>query len=179
MRLGLATTFVCPGSSTAQELIVEADVAPYISVSSYASKVYIGSVSRGDFSGTFSFAIEANQEGVSFQVLATDLYKDSNPAATEIKPITLNRSAGVDVHAPVARVITPPNWNAAFVSSANLNKPEGIFEGYKTDQIKLISKQQGIFDQDVDLRVTWTQDDSIKPAGRYGGYIVLYVSLIE
>jgi hypothetical protein len=163
----------------AQELMVEAEVAPSISVSSYTARVNIGTISTGDFSGTFTFAIEANTANVSLQVMATDLYKDSNPSTPGVKPISINRAAGVDIHASAANLVDHSGWNAPFSSNEPFNKPEGIFNGHKTQEIKLESKQKGIFNQDVDLRVTWTQEDATKPAGRYGGYIVLYVSMIK
>ncbi len=175
----LILAFVFSPSANAQELIVEADVEPSISVTSYASRVHIGTISTGDFSSTFSFAIEANMTIVALQVLVTNLYKDSNPSTTAFNPISVNRSAGIDINAPAAKIIDGSGWNAAFSNSETFNKPEGIFSGFRTEQVKLESSQQGIFDQDVDLRVTWTQDESIKPAGRYGGYIVLYVSLVN
>ena len=175
----LVLAFVLLPSASSQELIVQADIEPSISVISYASRVHIGTVSTGDFSSTFSFAVEANTPMVALQVLATNLYKDSDPTITTISPISVNRSAGIDINAPAAKIINGSGWNAAFSNSETLNKPEGIFSGLKTEQVKLESTQQGIFDQDVDLRVTWTQDQSIKPAGRYGGYIVLYVSLVN
>jgi hypothetical protein len=163
----------------AEELIVEADVAPSVSVNSYASRVNIGTVTTGDFSGTFTFSIQANTPLISLQVLATNLYKDSDPSISDITPIKVNQAAGVDIHATAATSIDGSGGNAAFGSSDTLNKPNGIFTGYKTEAVKLESTQQGVFDQDVDLRVTWTQDESIKPAGTYGGYIVLYVSLVN
>ena len=167
-----------PIAST-QELIVEADVEPSISVISYASRVHIGTVSTGDFSSTFSFAVEANTPVVALQLLATNLYKNSDPTITAINPIRVNRAAGIDINARAAKTIDGSNWNASFDNSETLNKPEGIFLGFRTEEVKLESTQAGIFNQDVDLRVTWTQDESIKPAGRYGGYIVLYVSLVN
>ncbi len=171
---------IAPGQVIgAGEMIVEASVAPSISVTSYASRVNIGTVTTGDFSGTFTFSIQSNTPLVSMQVLATDLYKDSNPSDTDIKPIKVNQTAGVDIHPAAATIIDGGAGNAAFVSSDTLNKPNGIFIGYKTDAVKMQSTQQGVFDQDVDLRVTWTQDETIKPAGTYGGYIVLYVSLVN
>lgn len=175
----LVLAFAFSPSANAQELIVEADVEPSISVTSYASRVHIGTISTGDFSSTFSFAVEANMPVVALQVLATNLYKDSNPSTSSTNPISVNQSAGIDINAPAAKIIDGSGWNAAFSNSETLNKPEGIFSGFRTEQVKLESSQQGIFDQDVDLRVTWTQDESIKPAGRYGGYIVLYVSLVN
>jgi hypothetical protein len=182
MRLfifSLATGLAWPIAAMAQELIVEANVSPYVSVSSYSPRVNIGNVSTGDFSGTFTFAVQANKDAISLQLLATDLYLNSDPSAPGIKPIEVNRGAGVDIQAAQAKPIPPSTWNAKFSSNEPLNKPEGEYTAYKTDQIQLKSAQNGVFDQDVDFRVTWTQNDTIKPAGRYGGYLVLYVSLVE
>lgn len=162
------------------QLIVQAEVAPSISVSTYASVVDLGSVTTGDFSGIVTFSVKSNTPRVTLQVLATDLYKDSNPSSTQISPITVNQGAGVRIQAAAAHAIDGSGGVAVFRSNETLNKPQGPFNAYKTNAVTLESTQQGgVFNQDVDVQVTWTQGESIKPAGTYGGYIVLYASLVN
>ncbi len=162
------------------QLVVQAEVAPSVSVSSYASVVDIGTVTTGDVSGTFTFHIGSNRPRVSLQVLATDLYKDSNPSLTDISPITVNQAAGVPIQAATATAIDGSSGRAVFGSNETLNKSQGPFNAYKTNAVTLESTQQNsLFDQDVNLQVTWTQKEELKPAGTYGGYIVLYVSIVN
>lgn len=162
------------------QLIVQAQVAPSISVSSYASVVNLGSVTTGNISGIVTFAVKSNTPRVTFQVLATDLYKDSNPSSTDISPITVNQAAGVRIQAAAATAADGSGGVAVYSRNETFNKPQGPFNAYKTNAVTLESTQQGgVFDQDVDVQVTWTQGDSIKPAGTYGGYIVLYAALVN
>lgn len=170
----------CADADAASELIVKAEVVPSVSVTSYASVVDIGTVTTGDFSGTFTFAVQCNSQRVTLQVLATDLYKDSDPSAPDVKPITVNQAAGVPIQGTAAQPIGGTGGVATFNGNETLNKPQGPFNGYKTNAVTLESTQKGgVFDQDVDLQVTWTQGETVKPAGTYGGYIVLYVSLVN
>lgn len=160
--------------------IVQAEVAPSISVTSYASVVDLGTVTTGDISGIVTFAVKSNTPRVTFQVLATDLYKDSNPSSTAISPITVNQAAGVRIQAASANAVDGSGGRAIFGSNETFNKPQGPFNAYKTNPITLESTQpSGVFSQDVDVQVTWTQGESLKPAGTYGGYIVLYASLVN
>lgn len=162
------------------QLVVQAEVAPSVSVSSYASVVDIGTVTTGDVSGTFTFAVRSNRPRVTLQVLATDLYKDSNPTITDISPITVNQSAGVPIQASAANFIDGSGGRAVFGSNETLNKSQGPFNAYKTNAVTLESTQpNGLFDQDVNLQVTWTQSEELKPAGTYGGYVVLYVAIVN
>ena len=168
------------GARADSQLIVQAEVAPSISVSSYASVVNLGTVTTGDISGIVTFTVKSNTPQVTLQVLATDLYKDSNPSSTTISPITVNQAAGVRMQAAAARAIDGSGGIAAFGSNEILNEPQGPFNAYKSQAIRLESSQQGgVFNQDVDIQVTWTQGDSVKPAGTYGGYIVFYASLVN
>lgn len=169
-----------PVSAIAQsgELLVEAQLDPFISVTPVNPIVKISTSDFGDFSGTFGFLIESNTANVSLYAIVTKLYKDTNPSNTEVKPIDVNVTTGVDISPFAANASTGSDLNAAFVSTSSLNKPNGMFDSHQTEQVNLESTQGMVFDQDVELTVTWTRDATVRPAGVYGGYIKLYVSAV-
>lgn len=170
MLIGLVNTVF------AADQFIEANVEPYVVVSTYERSVEMGSVQAGDLTGSFSFYIESNASTLSLQAVVTALYKNANPNNHEVAPIAVNRSRGVDIEPQDAVPLHGRNLNAKYISTANLNKPEGVYLGYKTEQVDLKSTQRNnVFSQDITLHATWTQKEANKPAGKYGGYIVLYV----
>jgi len=168
----LLSTQVCSG-----DLFVQTDVEPYVVVSTYDNRVNIGSVATaGDVKGSFSFYVESNANIVILRSIVTHLYKDSDPANEAIKPIRVKHGVGMRVEPEAAAPINGASLFVPYAGAETYNKPEGLFEGYKTVPIHLKSTQaNGLFSQDIALHVTWTQDNQVKPAGTYGGYIVLYV----
>lgn len=174
----LCLLFLFASSVESAELMVQAQLDPYIAVVPSSPTVQITSTRVGDFNGVFNFVVESNTAAVSVHAVVTKLYKDTNPNNNEVKPIDVNRSAGVDLMPVSAEAVGGSDLNAAFTATTTVNKPTGTFEAYKTEQVDMQSTQQGIFNQDIELNVTWTRDETVRPAGVYGGYVQLFVSAI-
>ncbi|MDH5256919.1 MAG: hypothetical protein OEX07_02895 [Gammaproteobacteria bacterium] len=160
------------------ELLVQASLSPFIAVTPAISTVNISTSPIGDFGGSFSFLVESNTPNVSVHAIITNLYKDTNPNDTRVKPIDVNTTAGVDLSPLSASASPGSDLNASFTSTTSVNKPSGIFSAHQTEQVNLESTQSGVFNQDIELSVTWTIDETIRPAGVYGGYVQLFVSAI-
>ncbi len=159
------------------DLFVQTDVEPYVVVNTYEKRVNIGSVATaGDVKGSFSFYVESNADIVILRSIVTHLYKDSDPTNEARKPIRVKHGIGMRVEPEAAEPINGGSLFVPYAGAEAYNKPEGLFQGYKTAPINLKSTQaNGLFSQDIALHVTWTQDNQVKPAGTYGGYVVLYV----
>ncbi len=159
------------------DLFVQTDVEPYVVVSTYDKRVNIGSVATaGDVKGSFSFYVESNANIVILSSIVTHLYKDNDPASELAKPIRVKHGIGMRVEPEAAEPINGASLFVPYAGTETYNKPEGLFEGYKTIPINLKSTQSnGLFSQDIALHTTWTQDNQARPAGTYGGYVVLYV----
>jgi hypothetical protein len=52
------------------------------------------------------------------------------------------------------------------------------FPGMLTDSIVFESAQNNHFSQQVDLHVTWDQDDPEKPMGEYSGCVALFAWIV-
>jgi len=176
--LAIMTHLPLPAIAQSGELLVQAQLDPFIAVAPVNNIVQIPSTSTGDFSGSFSFLVESNTASVSVYAIVTNLYKDTDPSDTTVEPIDVNTAAGVDISPSSARTIMGSDWNAAFTSTTSVNKPSGMFDAHQTEQVNMESNQGGVFDQDIDLTVTWTRDETLRPAGVYGGYIQLFVSAV-
>lgn len=165
-----------PSVGSSAELLVEANVVSYVKVTNNSPTVNIGAVNSDRVEGSFWFTIESNTKRISIQSLVTHLYRDKNP---ELDYISVDESAGVDLMPTEATSINGGDLNAAFTSTDLLNKANGAFNGYKTEQVDLESSQGDFFNQEIELSSTWTRGNEIKPAGTYSGYIVLYVAVLQ
>lgn len=164
--------------SFAAEQIVQATVEPYVAVAAYERVSNIGSFEVGsrNLTGNFTFFVESNTTNISLQVLVTPLHKDTNPSNTSLKPISVNTDRGVDISPQSAIPIHKHDLNARYISITDVNKPEGMYTGHRTEQVDLKSTQaDSVFSQDITLSATWIHTERSKPAGVYGGYFVLYV----
>ncbi len=160
--------------SHAAELTVEANIEPFVSVVPHQSVVDIGSVSLGGVHASLPFAIQANTTRIDVKVLVTHLYKEASPGLGIFIPI--DRDVGVDLVIAEAIPINGANSNATFITTKDLNKPEGVYAGRETETVTLESTQQNSsFQQDLRLEMRWLQEESIMPSGIYRGYVVLYV----
>ena len=169
---------LCAGLATATRADTEAcaschvfvTVDPNVGVQPLLSSVDAGSVQTGDFSATCIFRVDANKQEVTFQVEASDLYKANDPTGSEVAPIPLNLSAGVEVK--------PVNGNATGGATNILAYTDETatcngFPTLKTVQQEYSSSQNNHFSQDVSVKVTWNQDDPERPTGEYSGCVKL------
>lgn len=149
---------------------VSVTVNPNISVGDNPGGLSL-SVQTGNVSGAFVFRIDANMQYVDIQVGASHLYKADDPNNNDVAPILVNGDAGVDVN-PAKGL----GKNLAFINS----EPYDIngFLGIISETGTFESSQNGHFSQDVDVMVTWNQDDPEKPQGEYSGFVQFYCMMI-
>ena len=53
------------------------------------------------------------------------------------------------------------------------------FPGMQTETLSFESAQNNHFSQQVDLVVTWTQDDPEKPMGEYSGKVKMWAHVVD
>lgn len=149
------------------------DVVPNVAVAVLDTQVDIGEIQTGDFSSTITFRVDANMEDVNLSALVTDLYKGDDPTDATVAPIVVNNAAGV-VIAPTDANPTNGATNVAILAPGALF---GDFTASQSSEINFESSQNGHFSQDVDVTVTWTQDDPEKPQGEYSGHVQFFCLL--
>lgn len=124
----------------------------------------------GDVTVTLTFQVDANQQTVAMFVEASDLYKGDDPSGVGVAPIPLNRA--------VPAVIEPEHANPVNLASnqaswTGTGSPIGGFATARSAAILFESSQNNRFSQNVDVSVSWNQNDPEKPQGQYGGRVRL------
>jgi hypothetical protein len=153
------------------EAHVYVDVTANIAVSVLTPIVDIGSIQSGEFASHIRFRIDANVEQVSMQIIATDLYKGNSGTSlfkipvggggTEVVPVEGNETEGGDNFL---------EWDVAD-TLRDMNAQKSVSGDFE-------SGQAGHFSQDVDVTVTYTQDDDELPTGEYSGWVKI-VAMVE
>ena len=163
------TAFSSAFADTEGEAVAYATVKviPSITVGDNPSGADMGEVQIGLFTGTFLFRIDSNIQYVNIQICATKLYKAGWPG--EVEPISVADSEGVQIDPEVTR----PQI-AAYETETVIN---GL-DGSQFEILSFESNQDGRFSSDVDVTVTWNQDDPAKPEGNYSGFVKLYGMII-
>ncbi len=124
-------------------------------------------VQTGKFQIRVPFRIAANSQFVKIQIAATKLYKADDPASP---------TPPIDVFTDRPAFVLPANGNEsggsgdnklAWVREITLDDREG----YETEVGTFESSQPGIFNQDVDVIVTWIQANNDQPVGDYVGLV--------
>ena len=160
------------GSASAHVYVV---VDPNVAVSAETPIVDAGTVQTGEFSATICFRVDANLQMVYLYAAASGLYKGDDPTGSEVPPIPLNLSAGIE--------IAPTNANPVEGGSniANYQSDQVDIDGFSavtTDMICFESSQNNHFSQSVYITVWWIQDDPEKPTGEYSGKVKLWAVLM-
>jgi len=161
------------GSAAAHVFV---NVDPNVGVQASTAIVDAGTVQTGDFSATIDFRVDANLQVVTLYAVASPLYKGDDPTGTEVAPIPLNLSEGIEIDPDNANPLGGGSQVAAFISGTT----EDIdgFPGVPTEQITFESSQNNHFSQNVRLTVVWNQDDPEKPTGEYSGKVKLWALLL-
>jgi hypothetical protein len=158
-------------SDTEDDATAEMNVTvdPNITVGDNPAGVHM-SVQTGDVLGAFVFQVDANMQYVDIQVGASHLYKADDPNS-EVAPIIVNETEGVFVN---------PNSGEGATLAFNSSSGYDIngFPAIQTSAETFESSQNGHFSQDVDVTVTWNQDDPEKPQGDYSGFVQFYCMMI-
>ena len=156
-------------SDTAGEAITRATVKviPSITVGSNPTGADMGEIQTGLFTGTFLFRIDSNIQYVNIQISATKLYKAGWPG--EVAPVPIANSEGVEIDPDVTLSQT-----VAYETEVTIN---GL-DGSQFAMLTFESNQDGRFSSDIDVTVTWDQDDPTKPEGNYRGFVTLYAVIV-
>lgn len=162
-------------SNAVAHVFVEVDAN--IGVLALAPHLDIGSVQTGTFCGMIPFRIDANTQKVKLGAAASHLFKGDDPDSVHVDPILLDLDAdeaGIDC--------IPHNGNPVGGHSHRLLFTQGEtiegFPGMRTESWIFESAQNNHFSQQVDLVVTWLQDDPEKPMGEYSGKVKMYAWIV-
>jgi hypothetical protein len=156
------------------------DVDPNIGVMPVAPYFDLGSVQTGPFTGIIPFRIDANTQQVRIQAAASYLFKGNDPLGTEVPPILLCMEPddfgppGIDIFAANANPVGGGGHRAVYSQQSDVDG----FPGWSTDSITFESSQNNHFSQQVDLHVTWVQDDPEKPMGEYSGAVAMFAWIV-
>lgn len=170
LTLGLFSSAVAETSGNAIAH-VRAGVGPSVAIGVVTASVNAGSVQFGEFGAVLTFRVDANTR-CSFQVKASDLYKGHDPTNAEIAPIKLNRNAGIIVQPLHAN---PVGGETRVLPISGTDGSIEWFPVWKTPYRAYESSQNNRFSMEVDVEVSWIQDDPAKPRGEYGGLVNLLV----
>ena len=153
-------------SSTAHVIV---SVNPNVAVSTVADPA-IQNIQTGAIEVVITYLVEANLQECSLFVEASDLFKGDDPTNGEVAPIPLDTT--------VPAVIDPVNANPLNGGSMDATwqgggSPIGQYQTQLSETIEFESSQNNHFSQEVDVTVTWNQDDPEKPTGQYSGMVRL------
>ncbi|MBL7218523.1 MAG: hypothetical protein ISS69_00275 [Phycisphaerae bacterium] len=162
------------GSASAHVFV---KVDPNVGVQASTAIVNAGTVQTGDFTATIDFRVDANLQVVTLYAAASPLFKGDDPLGTEVQPIPLNVTAGIEIDPDNANPLGGGSQVAAFLIGGATEDIDG-FPGVPTEQITFESSQNNHFSQNVRLTVTWNQDDPEKPTGEYSGKVKLTALLL-
>lgn len=146
---------------------VNCTVEPTVTIASYASGEDL-TVGSAIVSGTYTFRIDANVDHLNIMVSASNLYK-AGDVNSEVLPILVYKPAGIAVY---------PSQGAGAVLPYDSSHSINGFPAEKTAMRIFESSQNGRFSQDVDVKVSWDQNDPRKPQGHYIGFVHLFAMVL-
>lgn len=144
------------------------EVIPNITIAQDPTGFDMGAIQTGLFTGAFLFRVDANLQYVDIGVSASDLFKGGETGG-EVLPIPVANGAGVGVD---------PEFSTAQTLSYECNTVVSGLDGSQFAMSTFESTQSGHFSADIDVVVTWNQDDPEKPQGDYSGYVKLFACII-
>ena len=146
----------------------QVDIEPVIVVEAASSTISTSQTGMGEIEITANFSVEANTKQVNMYVEATASYFNGDPAASEVSPIPLLESSGVEIDAGGAVVLSGNN-PASFADNGD------PIEGYPSRKTETLTFESNdlVFNHQTDITVTWDQADPLKPAGQYYAKIKL------
>ena len=173
ISLFISMCFVSPAvfADTEGDAVATAtvEIIPNITIAQDPTGADMQEIQTGLFSGDFVFRIDSNMQYVTIGICASDLYKGGQTGG-EVLPIPVADSEGVIVN---------PEFSNASTLAYNTDDPDvGGLAGSSFTQQEFESTQSGHFSADVDVTVTWDQDDAEKPQGDYSGYVKLFALIM-
>ncbi|HUT58160.1 MAG TPA: hypothetical protein VNA25_09965 [Phycisphaerae bacterium] len=153
---------------------VYVEVLPNVAVGAPFASVSAGSVQSGEFSCTITFTVDANLQKVWLSAEVTPLFKGDDPNGTEVPPIPIDLTKGVEITCDHA---TPTGASDNILDYVTPGTLDG-FPSQSTDSTEFESSQNNHFSQNVYAKVTWNQDDPEKPTGEYSGLVKLMAVIV-
>jgi hypothetical protein len=144
-------------------------VQPQVTVSAKTAVVNAATVASGDFAVTIGYHVDSTSQRVDLYVSATDLYMGdvTNDKGTPAIPVNVSR--GVSISAPTARAL----GGSGIASFTGTGTVDGV-DAHNSESLRFETTQKNTgFSQDVQVTVTWGQNDTEKPPGQYGGRVRL------
>jgi hypothetical protein len=174
--LGLIIGLFIAGSAYADPndmamLEVQAEIVPNIALGDRGDTT-LSALQTGDVDGIAKFRIDANTQWVSLIVEASNLYKGTDPNS----PYYIDILSGPSYIQVVGGAQPVPPVDIELTAAA-ANLPAG-FVGLGSPSTMVESGQSGHFSQDVDIFITWNNDDPELPTGLYGGYVKLLGAVV-
>ena len=164
----LPLAMLCAADLQSLFTTVELDVAPEIAVQADAPVLYVNDPgASSDFDLSIDFTVQANTRNVDMFVEATDFYFHADPSSSDVPPIALVESAGIEIDAQGAVALT--GSVAAYTASGD------AIDGYpsrKTETLTFQSSDAYAFSHPVAVTVTWHMEP-MKPAGQYAAKVRL------
>jgi hypothetical protein len=166
--MGLAAmTYADTNSSSTAHVIIS--VNPNVAVNTVADPA-IQQVQSGAIEVVITYLVEANLQECSLFVEASDLFKGDDPTNTDVAPIPLDTTVPAVIDPANANPMNGGSPNAAWVGAGS---PIGQYQTQLSETIEFESSQNNHFSQEVDVTVTWDQNDPEKPTGQYSGMVRL------
>lgn len=150
-------------------------VDPNVAVGALTPIVDAGTVQTGEFYATIIFRVDANLQSIYLYAAASPLYKGDDPTGTEVLPIPLNLSAGIEIDPDNANPMEGDSQVADYTS--DVVDVDG-FPATTTEMLCYESSQNNHFSQDVAVTVCWNQIDDEQPTGEYSGKVKLWAVLM-
>ena len=156
------------------------DVDANIAIESMAPYFNLGSIQTGIFTGLIPFRVDANTEQVMLSAGASGLYKGDDPDSVFVDPIPIynpidDPEAGIDIIPHLGNPVGGHTHRAIYEQPVIID----AFPGMQTETVTFESAQNNHFSQQVDLVVSWTQDDPEKPMGEYSGKVKMWAWVVE
>ncbi len=152
--------------STAKVIII---VNPNVAVSTVADPPMVN-IQAGQVSILITYLVEANLQEACIYIEASDLFKGDDPTNQEVPPIPLDTTVPATIDPVNANPLNGGSMDAAWIGAG---LPIGQFDTQLSETICFESSQNNHFSQEVDVTVTWNQDDPEKPTGQYSGWVRL------
>lgn len=150
--------------------------------------VDLGSIEIGPFHGTFAFDVHANTQYVDFQIVASCLYREGDPASEHVIPIASNGTCvRADFGNPVDGEPEDLPWidkpNATLSGDGTIEITGGIDYGNgmkaaKSEIRRYESGQNNSFSQEVSVTVDWEPVTQDMPAGKYTGFVKIRYGVV-
>jgi hypothetical protein len=143
-------------------LKVTVRIQPNIAVEA-GPDVDMTALQAGEVSGDFPFRVESNSQEIEISVQASHLYKGSDPNSLNMIELSKNEQAEIFV-----KGANPRPYKGTFSRAVDVH---GGFRGYVADPVIMESGDRGFFSNDMEIGLTWTNNDPELPVGQYTGYV--------